>query len=157
MFKFILGINTIENTVIEKRIKDVMAMGTKKNQTYKPRQGGTNRNLKNYTPEMIEYTKNYNEDLFHIFGYVKDDERVPDNNTPFLDFEGRAKPESVAKINLYRKLNEEGMRKRMLIKHGDLADQKHEVGPSIDGGVRLITELKVIERLDVINHIDFAH
>ena len=55
---------------------------------------------------MIEYTKNYNEDLFHIFGYVKDDERLPNNNTPFLDFEGKADPENVEKINYFRKLNE---------------------------------------------------
>ena len=95
----------IEGTVIEKRIQDVMAMGAKKNQTYKPRQGGTNRNLQNYTPEQIEYTKNYNEELFHIFGYVKDDEKLPNNVTPFLDFEGKAKPESVSKINYYKELN----------------------------------------------------
>lgn len=45
LFKFILGIDELEGTVIEKRIEDVMAMGSKKNQTYKPRQGGTNRNI----------------------------------------------------------------------------------------------------------------
>ena len=37
LFKFILGIEEIDGTVIEQRIKDVMAMGSKKNQTYKPR------------------------------------------------------------------------------------------------------------------------
>ena len=37
LFKFILGIDEIEGTVIERRIKDVMGMGAKKNQTYKPR------------------------------------------------------------------------------------------------------------------------
>ena len=37
LFKFILGIDELEGTVIEKRIEDVMAMGSKKNQTYKPR------------------------------------------------------------------------------------------------------------------------
>ena len=42
--------------------------------------------MKNYLPEQLEFTKSYNEDLFHIFGYVKDDERLPDNNTPFLDY-----------------------------------------------------------------------
>ena len=69
-----------------------MAMGAKKNSAYKPRQGGTNRNAGNYLPEQIDYTKHYNEDLFHIFGYVKDDERNPNSNTPFLDYQGRAKP-----------------------------------------------------------------
>jgi len=91
LFKFILGLENIEGTVIEKRIMDVMGMGSKKNQTYKPRQGGTNRNLINFLPEQIEFTKQYNEDLFHIFGYVKD-KRLPDNNTPFLDYEGKANP-----------------------------------------------------------------
>ena len=79
LFKFILNIDSLEGTVIEQRIKDVIAMGTKKSQAYKPRQGGTNRNAKNYLPEQIEFTKNYNEDLFHIFGYVKDEERNPDS------------------------------------------------------------------------------
>ena len=37
LFKFILGLDSLEGTVIDKRIKDVMAMGAKKNQTYKPR------------------------------------------------------------------------------------------------------------------------
>lgn len=31
LFKFILGMESIEGTVIERRIKDVMAMGAKKN------------------------------------------------------------------------------------------------------------------------------
>ena len=51
LFKFILGLESIEGTVLEKRITDVMALGSKKNQTYKPRQGGVNRNLANYLPE----------------------------------------------------------------------------------------------------------
>lgn len=96
---------SIDNTVIERRIQDVMAMGSKSNQTYAPRQGGTNRNLKNYLPEQLEYTKEHNEELFHTFGYVKDEERIPDNNTPFLDYEGKAKPSSVAKTNYYKQLN----------------------------------------------------
>ena len=111
----------LDGTVVEKRIQDVMAMGSKRNQTYKPRQGGTNRNMKNYLPEQLEYTKSYNEELFHTFGYVKDDERIPNNNTPFLDYEGKAKPENVSKTNYYMKLNEMAMEKRMRIQHGDLA------------------------------------
>jgi len=37
LFKFILGMDNIDETVIERRIQDVMAMGSKRNQTYKPR------------------------------------------------------------------------------------------------------------------------
>jgi len=40
---------------------------------------------------MIEYTKNYNEELFHVFGYVKDEERMPGNVAGFLDFEGQGR------------------------------------------------------------------
>ena len=105
----------IEGTVIEQRIKDVMAMGAKKNQTYKPRQGGTNKNLANYLPEQIEFTKKYNEDIFHIFGYVKDDQRNAENpHTAFLDFEGTAKPENVDKINYYKELNKKAIQQRLM-------------------------------------------
>ena len=48
--------------------------------------------------------KEVNEELFHILGYVKDDNE--DNLTQFIDYEGKAKPESVAKTNYYKKLNE---------------------------------------------------
>jgi len=48
--------------------------------------------LQNYLPEQIEFTKKQNEELFHIFGYVKDEQRIPDNVTPFMDFEGKADP-----------------------------------------------------------------
>jgi hypothetical protein len=51
---------------------------------YKPRSGGINKNLKNYTPEQLEYAKNYNEELLHIFGYADDND--PNNITPFFDF-----------------------------------------------------------------------
>ena len=62
--------------------------------------------------------------MFHIFGYVKDDERLPENITPFMDFEGKANPENVSKINYYKKLNEKAMRQRMQIHHGDLPQDK---------------------------------
>ena len=134
-----------------------MAMGSKKNQTYKPRQGGTNRNLANYLPEQIEFTKNHNEELFHVFGYVKDEQNLPDNNTPFMDYDGKAAPKSVDKINYYKKLNEKAMEKRMRIKHGQLADEKINVGPSADAGIRLISKMKIMESLGILDHIQFAH
>ena len=56
-----------------------------------------------------------------------------------MDYEGQAKPESVAKINYYKQLNEQGMQKRMRIKHGDLAKEKHSVGPDAEGGIKMIS------------------
>ena len=75
-----------------------------------------------YTPEMLEYFKETNEDMFHIFGYVKDDRN--DNNTPFMDYEGKARLESVEKTNYYKKLNELAWVKRLRLKHGHLPKDK---------------------------------
>jgi hypothetical protein len=88
LMQFILGVETLEGTVAERRIDEVLAMGSKSNQVYKPRSGGVNKNLKNYNPEQIELTKNLNEELIHIFGYA--DDKSTDNITPFFDFEGKA-------------------------------------------------------------------
>lgn len=45
---------------------------------------------------------------------MKDDERLPENNTPFMDFEGNANPKSVEKLNYFRKLNDKAVAKRKL-------------------------------------------
>ena len=36
----------------------------------------------------------------------------PDNNTPFFDYEGKARPENVQKINGFKELNEKAMETR---------------------------------------------
>ena len=49
LFKYILAMDTLEGTVIERRIDDVLKMDKKTTMAYKPRSGGINNNLKNYT------------------------------------------------------------------------------------------------------------
>ena len=51
LFKFILAMDSLEGTVIERRIEDVLKMDKKSTQAYTPRSGGINKNMKNYTPE----------------------------------------------------------------------------------------------------------
>ena len=155
LFKFILGVESIEGTVVEQRIKDVLAMGKKKVQTYKPRQGGTNKNLANYLPEQIEFTKRYNEELFHIFGYVKDDINNANSHTGYLDFNGTAKPENVAKINYFRTLNQRAIEKRKAIRHGEVArpENKINVGSGMDGGMSMISHLNIMNLSGVIDHL----
>jgi len=53
LMRFILGMETIEGTVIEKRIQDVMGMSAKAQQVYKPRSGGVNKNIDKFTKEML--------------------------------------------------------------------------------------------------------
>jgi hypothetical protein len=43
--------DSLEGTVIERRIEDVLKMDKKSTQAYTPRSGGINKNMKNYTPE----------------------------------------------------------------------------------------------------------
>lgn len=71
--RFILGLDSLEGTVIERRIDDVIAMGTKANQVYKPRSGTVNKNLDKYTDEMLLEVKDKMEELIHFFGYAKGD------------------------------------------------------------------------------------
>ena len=61
----------------------------------------------------------------YIFGYAKDDRE--DNTTPFIDYEGKARSESIAKTNYYKELNELAWKKRMTIKHGELPESKIEL------------------------------
>ena len=49
------------------------------------------------------------------------------------------------------------MEKRMRILHGDLAQDKLQVGPDAPGGFRMITELNIMNNFDVLEHIKFAH
>ena len=71
----------------------------------------------------------------------------------------QALSESVAKTNYFRKLNEIAMEKRMRIRHGDLApcSDKIKIGPSVEGGFRLISELNIMANFRVLDHIKFAH
>ena len=106
----------------------------------------------------MEYTKNFNEELFHIFGYVKD-ERIPNNNTPFLDYEGQASPKSTEKLNYYREMNKLAMRKRLAMTKGANLpeDERIHVGPGIDGGVKLVRYMEVLSMIGVTDIIEFAH
>jgi len=71
--RFVLGLETIEGTVIERRIQDVMNMSAKAQQVYKPRSGGSNRNLDKYTKELLKLCYDKLEPLVHLFGYTKGD------------------------------------------------------------------------------------
>jgi len=49
------------------------------------------------------------------------------------------------------------MQKRMRIPHGQLAQQKVSVGPSVPGGVRIISALEVMQHKSIFEHLEFAH
>ena len=85
-------------------------MGKEASQVYTPRSGGSNKNLKNYSQEQLDFQKKTNEDLLHVFGYVEDGN--PENNTPYFDFEGKASAESIKKMNYFKNMNEKAYKMR---------------------------------------------
>lgn len=44
-----------------------------------------------------------NEDFIHLFGYT--DDGRPNNNTPYFDYKGKAKPENVAMSGKFKEMN----------------------------------------------------
>jgi hypothetical protein len=70
-----------------------------------------------------------------------------------MDFDGQAAPKNVTKINYFKKLNENAMEKRMRLKHGQLSEDRVNVGPSAPGGLNLIRKMKILEQLGVLDHI----
>lgn len=106
----------MNGTVIERRIEEVIALGSKSTQVYKPKSTGANKNLKHYTQEMIEYAKEKAGDLLHIFGYVDVDESYTSENknycrTPFFQIDSTA--EQLASFNSFQKMNISGVETRM--------------------------------------------
>ena len=138
-------------------------MGSKKNQAYKPRLGTSNKNLKNYRDEQLEYTKKVNEEVFHIFGYAdmsnEEEYDGEPNNTPFMDFKGKAKPENRAKFNYFKTLNEMGMKKRMNLAHGELPPEKDKIviDKTHDDAQSCISKLDLFSLDPIFEHLTFIN
>ena len=102
---------------------------------------------------MIEYSKQLNEEVFHVFGYTKDDRE--ENTTPFMDYEGKARPESVAKTDYYKELNKFNWEKRMKVKHGELPEEKVIHSYNDPKAVNLIHAMDVFSNSGVLPHLSF--
>ena len=87
------------------------------------------------------------------------DKHQPENITPFLDYEGKANPENVAKINYYKELNRSAMQKRMNIRHGESADPSNKiwVGPNSESALRMIPHLGMVKGLSIFDKRQFRH
>jgi hypothetical protein len=77
MFRFILGEENIDGTIIEQRIRDTIKGG--KNFLYKPRSagGGFHKHTDKISQEQMQYLMDKLEYYLHFFGYAKD-ERTSD-------------------------------------------------------------------------------
>ena len=103
---------------------------------------------------MLKYSAEVNEEINHIFGYAKDDRE--DNTTPFVDYEGKARPESITKTNYYKKLNELNWRKRMAVPHGCLPEAKIEHTEHAHGVFNMISHMQVLQGYPVVEIMNLS-
>ena len=102
MFKYTLGLESLQDTVIEQRINDVITNNKDASVSYKPRSGGGyGKNDKYYNDEIISFMKDEGEDLLYFFGYTN----VGENNTSFFKYDHH-KPESLNQFNGFLKWNQ---------------------------------------------------
>ena len=79
----------------------------------------------------MDEQKEMNEDVYHMFGYVdmseeKEFSEKP-NNTPFVNYEGKQKPENKAKFNYYKELNKLAFERRFKVPLNDIPGNKDKV------------------------------
>jgi hypothetical protein len=100
-----------------------------------------------------------NEEIIHYFGYVEDGRA--DNNTPYFDYKGNAKPESVALTNKFRELNVIACERRreQIKKYGKTPPrelfsnrpQKYDHEISMIGHFDLLKDLKLVDLINFQN------
>ena len=118
MFKFILAEKDLDDSVIEKRIKDVIETG--KNFLYKPRAagGGFHKHVDKLEPHQMQLLYDKLEYYLQFFGYAKNEKSQEfkdqgHNIYEFYDYEGRAKPEFQKEYMGFVELNNKMLDKRV--------------------------------------------
>jgi len=103
LFQFILGVDSIEGTIVEKRIDDYVAKGSTSASVYKlkvdPR-ANLCRNKGMYTEAQMENFKESCRDFLYFFNYsTHTEEGAADPNTAFLEYtEGQGVQHDPAKL-----------------------------------------------------------
>ena len=87
MFKFLLDLDSLDGTNIERRIKEVVSLGEQSAMLYKLKSTTLrfNSNKVAYTQSQIDYIKETNRDFIHRFGYCNHPSDK-DNFTSFYDY-----------------------------------------------------------------------
>jgi len=109
IFKFILDLEDLEGTNVQRRIREVVAAGDKATQLYelKDTTGKMKANVDKYNEEQVKYIKDNFADMLYFFGYTNHPEQQ--NPTALYQFDEHT-PENLAKFNGFRKHNEEAIK-----------------------------------------------
>ena len=89
LMRFMLGTRDLAGTNAERRIKEVLAMGTSATQTYslKDSTKKNNANVHRYTEDQLAWVRENMSEMLHFFGYAKVP-HDPENNTGFFEYDG---------------------------------------------------------------------
>ena len=109
IMKFILDLEDLEGTNVERRIKEVIAAGDKATHLYalKDTTGKMTANVEKYNEEQVKYIKDKFGDMLYFFGYTNHPEQ--ENPTALYEFDEHT-PENLAKFNGFRKQNENAIK-----------------------------------------------
>ena len=102
--KFILDLDTLEGTNMERRIQDIANDKLGKTYNTKPTTGKFNVHYAKFTAEQIAYVQEVMADYIHFFGYYVAPQGTTPNPTGVFDYKG-TKPELEAKKNGFIKSN----------------------------------------------------
>ncbi len=86
MFEFLLGVENIEGTFIDHRIKQKITRGIDTPIAYKPRQGAINKNIDKYSPKQLELFKTKLEHWNKFFGYARIEGQPSSEDHTFFDY-----------------------------------------------------------------------
>jgi len=105
IYKYLLDLDDLKGTNAERRLDQIMAMGSGAASTYatKTTTGKFNAHASKYTPAQVELIQTLNADHLYYFGYAN--HPTEENSTAFFNFKDH-KPEHLAKYYGFKKDNE---------------------------------------------------
>lgn len=122
-FCFILNVESIEGTVIQKRIREVIGMGHEASVSYKPKGIGINKNADKFNEKLMAHVMKELEEFNYFFGYTN----YPEGENPVKIFDYKEhSAKGLEMLNGYQKASEEGL--EFCVKNPDkLKDIKYHV------------------------------
>lgn len=130
IMKFILGERDLTGTNAERRIKEVISMGSGATVTYTLKDTTrqiANKNAHRYNPEQVAWIKEEMKEMLHFFGYAKLPQD-PENPTGFYEFDGTDE-EMNSIYNGYQRQNEDILHWTNSLKENELAQMSYHFTP----------------------------
>lgn len=86
LFCFLMGVDSIQGTLLESRIQEICNKGHKGHEVYtlKAGAGQLYRNLKMYTDEQLKRVATASRDNFYFFDYVKNSDAAKVTGTQYF-------------------------------------------------------------------------